>query len=39
MSGKGGFPAILLKNLKVIVTVTEVQFGEELGTLETVNKI
>ena len=39
VGGEGGFSMVLLENLKVVVTATEVQFGEELGTLETVNKV
>ena len=39
MGGEGGFPIVLLENIKIVVTTAEVQFGEELGTLETVNEV
>ena len=39
VSGKGSFPAVLFEDLKVVVTVVEVQLGEELGTLETVDEV
>ena len=39
MSSKGGFPAILFKNLEVVITIMEVQFGEKLGTLEMVYEV
>ena len=39
MGSKGSFPAILFKNLEIVITITEVQFGKELGTLEMVYEV
>ena len=39
MGSEGGFPVVLFKDLEVVVTITEVQFGEKLYTLEVIYEV